>query len=92
MNTSLTILVWIISVMLGIFLLLAIIMLVMLLKLVSELRRIAKKAEKLAESAEAVGEFFRKSAGPVAVGRFLSNIADVVMKHKHERKRGANDE
>jgi hypothetical protein len=92
MNTSLTILVWIISVMLGIFLLLAIAALIMVLKLMKELKRIAEKAEKLADSAEAVGDFFRKSAGPMALGKFLTNIADAVIKHKQGRKRGDDDE
>jgi hypothetical protein len=92
MNTGLTILVWIISVMLGIFLLLAIAALIMVLKLMKELKRIAEKAEKLADSAEAVGEFFRKSAGPLAFGKFLTNIADAVIKHKQAGKRGKNDE
>ena len=92
MNTSLTILVWIISVLLGLFLVLSIAVLVMIIMLVKELKRIAKKAEKLTESVEAVGEFFHKSAGPLALGKFLTNMAETVIKHKQANKRGKDDE
>jgi len=78
--------------MLGVFLALAIATLIIILQLLSELKRIAHKAEKLADSAEAVGDFFRKSAGPMALGRFLSNIADTVLKHKQSNKRRDDDE
>jgi hypothetical protein len=51
-------------------------------QLLNGLKRVVAKAEKVADSAEAVGDFFRKSAGPVAFGRFLTNIVETVHRHK----------
>jgi hypothetical protein len=45
------------------------------------LKRIAYKAEKVAESADAIGTFFKRTASPIALGRFITNIIDAVKNH-----------
>jgi len=39
------------------------------------------KAEKIADSADAIGTFFRRTASPIALGKFITNIMDAVRKH-----------
>ena len=84
MNTASEILLIIVSSVLSLFLLVGIIALVKFIQILSTLKRIAQKAEHLTESAEAVGDFFRKSASKVAFGGFLSNIVNSVIKHKKD--------
>lgn len=85
-TTSFTVLVWILSVTLFIFLALSIVALVYMIKILDDLKKISTKAERLAESAEAAAEMLRKTAGPMAIGRFITNIADTVMKHKSNKR------
>lgn len=72
---------------LALFLLLAIIATVKIIQVLNHLKAISEKAEKLANTAETVGEFFKYSAGPVAFGRLFANIADAVFKHHKKSKR-----
>ncbi len=69
------ILVIILSCMLALFLLLSIIVLVMIIQVINRIKHIAERAEDLADKAEAVGEFFQKTAGPAALLKALSRIA-----------------
>ena len=85
-------LVIILSVTLAIFLLVAIVALVKIIQILNHLKSISEKAEKLADTAESVGEFFKYSAGPVAIGRLISNIADSVFKKHGRSKRRDDDE
>lgn len=85
MNTAAEVLLIIVSAVLSLFLLLAIIVLIKTIQILHKLKHIAAQAEKLADSAEAVGEFFRKSAGPVALGSFVTNIVESVRGHKHKK-------
>ena len=84
MNSAAEILLIIVSSVLALFLLLAIIALIYLIKVLKGLRHITEQAEKIADSAEAVGDFFKKSAGPVALGKLVSNIVETVV---HNRKK-----
>lgn len=84
MNTAANILLIIVSSVLSLFLILTIIALVKFIQVLHSLKHIAAQAEKLADSAEAVGEFFRKSAGPMALGRLVSNVIESVREHKHD--------
>ncbi len=59
---------------LAVFLLLAIVALVKVNQILKHIRHITEKAEKLTDHAEAVGEFFQKTAGPTAIAKLLSNI------------------
>jgi len=46
------------------------------------MKRLAETAERIADSAEAVGEFFAKSTGPLALGRFLGTVTGFIKRHK----------
>lgn len=81
-ETSLTILVVILSITLAVALILAIVLLVKLIKISNSIQRITLKAEQIADKAEAVSELFEKSSGAVAIGRLVSNIADMVNRKK----------
>lgn len=85
LSTSQQILVIFLSTALAVLLVLAIAVAIAVLKLVKTLREIAAKAEKVVESAEAVGEVFKKAAGPLGLLRFLANMVEMV-KHKAETK------
>ena len=86
MNTAAEVLLIIVSATLALFLLIGIVVLIKLLQLVNTLKRIADTAEKLADSAEAVGNFFRKTTGPVALGTFVTNMVESVVKHKRHKE------
>lgn len=85
MDTAAQILLIIVSSVLAIFLLVSIIAVVRVIQVLRSLRHIAAQAEKIADSAETVSEFFAKSAGPLALGRFVANIADAVMKRNNPK-------
>jgi hypothetical protein len=70
---------------LAVFLLLAIIATVKIIQILNHLKAISEKAERLASTAESVGEIFKYTAGPAAIGKFLANITETVLKH---RKKG----
>ena len=85
MNTAAEVLLLIVSGVLAIFLVVAIIAGIKLIQVLRSLRHITEQAEKLADSAEAVGEFFRKSAGPVALGKLVANVAESVVHRKKNK-------
>jgi sensor domain CHASE-containing protein len=82
MNTAEQILVITLAAFLALFLLLGIILITKVIQLMNRLKEIADKAKEVAENVESASEMLRKSAGPIAIGRFFMNIADVVIKHK----------
>ncbi len=93
MDDNLRILVIFLSSALAVFLVLGIVALVKVIQILHHLKRISEKAEKLADQAEAVGEFFQRNARPLAIGRLLSNIAETVMHRGNNNKRkGKNNE
>ena len=81
MDTTLKILIIIVSSALSVFLIVAILLIVKLIQITKSLKRIALKAEKIADSADAIGTFFKRTASPIALGRFITNIMDAVRKH-----------
>lgn len=72
------ILVIILSATLAIFLVLAIVLVVKLIQVANAIKHITTKAEEIVDKAEEVTEMFQKTAAPIAVGRFLSNISDLL--------------
>lgn len=82
-------LVIILSIAFAVFLLVAIIATMKIIQILGHLKRISEAAEKLANSAGNVGEFFKYTAGPAAVGKLLANIVDTVLKHR--KKSRGND-
>ncbi len=85
-NTSLEVLVAIVSLTLFVFLVIGIVVLVKVSQLVDQLKRVTDKAESLMEQAESLGSFFQKSSGPVMIGKLLAN-----MWHHVTAKRGKDD-
>lgn len=68
------------------FLILAIIISIKLIRVINHIENITEAAEKIANQAEAVGDFFSKSAGPIAIGRLITNLAEAVW-HKSSSKK-----
>ncbi len=89
MENAEQILVVFLSTALAVFLFLAIIATIKIIKILNHLKSISAKAEKIANTAETVGEFIKYTAGPVAIGKFFSNINEAV--HRHSKKTKAGD-
>ena len=79
------VLVVIVSATLTVFLIVSIIVLVKIIQVLNDVKRITKKAEHIADQAEAVVNFFQNSAGPVAIVKLISNIIQS-FKSKKSRK------
>ena len=77
---------------LAIFLIVGIFALVKINQILKDLKSISEKAEKLADQAESVGEFFSKAAKPAAIGRLLVNLAESVRQRKHSKRSNADYE
>ena len=82
MSTDERILVLILAAALAIFLVLSIVALIKVIQILNRVKSITEKAEDFAEKAEAVGDFFQKTAGPAALLKALSNIASSIKKRK----------
>jgi hypothetical protein len=85
------ILVVILSSALAVFLLLAIAATILVIQILNHIKRVAERAEEIANKAEAVTEFFQKTAGPMAIGRFLTNIADAVFQKRSEKSKQSKE-
>lgn len=86
MNTTEQALLVILSTTLSLFLLVCIIATIKIIQILNDVKRIIKKAEDLADKAEAVGDFFKATAGPAALGKLVSNII-----HSVQQKKGKGD-
>jgi hypothetical protein len=82
MEQSTEILIIILSVTLTVFLIVAIVFIIALIKLIGYLRLIAGKAEHVVDNVETASALFKNAAGPMAAGKFLSNIIDLVSKKR----------
>lgn len=81
----------VLSAFLTLFLLVGIFALVKINQILRHLRNITEKAEKLADHAEHVGDFFSKTATSAAITNLVSNIVSTVRGHK-SGKRSNKDE
>jgi hypothetical protein len=81
MDTTLKILIIIVSAALSVFLVVTILLIIKLVQVANSLKRISLKAEKIADSADAIGTFFKRTASPIALGKFVTNIIDAVRNH-----------
>ena len=70
------ILVIIFSITLAIFLVLSIVLISVLIKIFKRVDSITEKAENFAENMQEAGEFFKKSARPVAAGKMIGNFIE----------------
>lgn len=82
---SLDILVIILSTTLAILLVLSIVVAVLVIKLLQAIKRITEKAEHIVADVEQVGETFKNAAGPLAIFKLVSNIANIVAKHNKRK-------
>ena len=87
MDEAVKILIVILASVLSIFLVLLIILTVKIVQIIGHIKRLTEKAEQMVDKAEAVTEFFERTAPQVAIGRLVSNIADSVFHHKKSSKR-----
>ena len=71
---------------LAVFIVLAIVIAVLVIRLLAAVNLIAAKAEKLIESAEAVGQVFKKASGPVGIFNVIKGAFDMVQQHKRSNK------
>lgn len=85
MGNAEEILVVILASTLAVFLLLAIIATVKIIQILNHLKVITEKAEKLANTAETVGDFFKYTAGPAALGKLVSNVVESFKNHKKSK-------
>ena len=77
---------------LAVFLILGIIALRKTIEVLNHLNVIAAKAESIANKADNLADFFRYSAGPAALGKFITSISDVVFRHGNKAKKGKDDD
>lgn len=87
MNTSLTILVFILGVTLLIFLLLSIVLVIKLIQFVRNLKDVSVTAKNVVGDVESAAALFRKTAAPIAFSKFVMNVADLVMSHKTKKEK-----
>jgi len=80
------ILVIILSATLAILLVACIVFVVMLVKLINQLHQLTTKAEEIVDDVEAVSNFFKQAAGPVAITGLISNIVSTVTQHMKKNK------
>lgn len=85
-DTSLKILVIILSSTLAVFLILAIVLTVKIIKLVNHLEDLAQKAQAVAHKAEAIGDIFKSGSSAVAFGKLFANIHQAVFNRKGKGK------
>ncbi|MES2971391.1 MAG: hypothetical protein V4702_03660 [Patescibacteria group bacterium] len=76
----------ILAVTLSVFLLVAIIALIKIIQVITHLQNIIEKAEKLADKAESVGEFFKQSAGPIALAKLFASVGQAMFDRRKHRK------
>lgn len=84
-SASTDILVVLLSIGMSIVLLFAIIALYYTIKVMRNLKSITDRAEHIAENVDNVSEFFKKTAGPVAITKLIANIVEAV-RSKSDRK------
>jgi hypothetical protein len=85
-SSSFQILVVVLTLLLLLFLTLSIVAIVKIIQILKHIKAIVEKAEDIADKAEAVGEFFQKTAGPVAIAKLVSNIAESVFNRNKSKK------
>jgi len=92
MNTAANVLLIIVSATLAGFLIAAIIALIKVNQILGDIRHIAKKAEKIADKADVVTEFFQKTAGPAAVAKLVANVVDSFHGSKYGKHKSSKEE
>lgn len=78
MEQAAEILVIILSVVLSIFLIVGIVFVIALIKLTKTIKHIVDKADQVIDNVESAAETFKNVAGPLASGKVIMNIIDLV--------------
>jgi biopolymer transport protein ExbB/TolQ len=79
-------LVYLLSFAMSIILLMTIVALFYAIKVLRSLRNISEKAEHIAGNVDAVSEVFKKTAGPVALGKLIANIVELARRKEKGEK------
>lgn len=87
MENAETILVIFLSVALAVFLLLGIVLLFICIKVANHIKSISEKAEQIADKAENFTEFISSAATPLAFGKIISQIVDIVKGAKRSKRK-----
>ncbi|CAN5648110.1 hypothetical protein BH23PAT2_BH23PAT2_00360 [soil metagenome] len=85
MENSLIFLIVVLSVFLAFFLLLGIILLVKSIQIANRVKHITDQADGIVQRAETAIEFFRKAAGPLAIGKLVTGFVDHMSKSKKDK-------
>jgi len=85
MDNATQTLVIIVSSVLTIFLIASIVAVIKIIQILNYIKQISAKAEKVADAAESVGEFFQKTAGPAAIAKLIGNVAH---SFRHRKDKG----
>lgn len=86
MENTEQVLIVILAITLSLFLLVLIVAIVKLIQILNQLKKITAKAEKLANSAESVGELLKNSAGPLALVKLLGKITQALFNRRKQAK------
>lgn len=87
MENAFEILVIFLSAALTLFLVLGIILLIICIKIADRIKRVSEKAEAISGKAENIAEFLSKSAVPLAAGKIIAVITEVLNGRGRKRKR-----
>lgn len=79
-------LVIILGIALAILLVMAIVFMIKLIQIVNHIKHLMERAEKVADSAQAVGSFFKKTAGPVTASKVVANIIEAIRSNDKKHK------
>ena len=85
-SNAASILVIIISVLLGLMLLVSIIAMVMVVRLLKAVKKVVARAEDVIDSAEAVTDAFKNVKGPLGALKLMKNLAELVSDFKKGKK------
>lgn len=65
----------------------AIVIAILIVKVIAGVKRVTRKAEHLAEQAEAFSDFVQHAATPMLIGRLFSNISDSFFKKPKSKRK-----
>jgi hypothetical protein len=85
MENAQTILVIFLASALTIFLVLGIVLLAICIKIANHIKHISEKAEQITDRAEDIADFFGKAATPLAMGKIIAKVADII-KSRHGKR------
>ena len=85
LSTTQQVLLVILASALSIFIILAIVVAIMVIRLLIVIKLVTSKAEHLIESAEAVGQVFKKASGPAGILSIVKGAFEFVQEHKKRK-------